>query len=55
MENLINLHKPGKFVEDNSFGSHLRDLFWVVFYGILPQMWSSLYKLFTGHAMQGNA
>ena len=30
------------------------DLFWVVFHVMLSQIWSNLYKKFTGDAMQGN-
>ena len=26
MKGLINLHNPGKFLEDSTFGSHFRDL-----------------------------
>ena len=65
MKDLINLHNSGNFPEDSSLGSHLRDLqfsvaiildlFWVVFYEILTQMCSSLYKNFTIDAMQVNA
>ena len=66
---LIKLHNPGKFPEDNICSSHFRDSqrvsvrpqaiildkFWVFFHGLLPQMRSNLYKMFTINAKQGNA
>ena len=35
-------------------GAIILDLFWVVFYEIIPQVCSSLYKIFASHAMQSS-
>ena len=66
IKGIIKLHNTGKFLEDNNFWfsferpskcivAIILDLFWVSFYGICSQMWSSFYKNFTSDTMHGNA